>query len=309
MPLLLGALGLAACASSSHAVVSADAGAATPEIQSLARRAARGDKVARLELGIRYEEGRGVGRDPERARRLYLSSLEGPRLQTAYVPAKGAVAPQNAAIGRVQAIWPRSFGEIRGYHPTRIAAVLRLCGLGPRPGRDPECRPEEAAMLRHLAQFETHFRACRIRTNLGNAASTGPYSFIFNAVDTGRRIETRRCMLGEALPETISRDQSQRIWAMWAALSRAAGGGDSGPGSRDEIRRQFTRELATYREDSLMWFAMRDALGRNPSPEDQVGDSWWWHLCNLASPAEPRITATDTETKICALIAALAKKE
>jgi hypothetical protein len=41
------------------------------ELQLLARRAQAGDKRAQLNLGIRYEEGRGVPQDLKRARELY----------------------------------------------------------------------------------------------------------------------------------------------------------------------------------------------------------------------------------------------
>jgi TPR repeat protein len=46
-------------------------GPPTPELQTLAYHAEAGDKHAQLELGIRYEEGHGVGRDLDRATRLY----------------------------------------------------------------------------------------------------------------------------------------------------------------------------------------------------------------------------------------------
>lgn len=46
-------------------------GAAAPDIQQLAERARTGDKQAALDLGIRFEDGRGVALDLPRARRLY----------------------------------------------------------------------------------------------------------------------------------------------------------------------------------------------------------------------------------------------
>jgi hypothetical protein len=297
--LLLGAFGLTACASPSHAGIPDAAETADPQVRQLARRASGGDRVAKLELGIRYEEGRGVERDPERARRLYLASLEGPRIQTTYVPANGAVVPNNAAIGPVQAIWPRNFGEIRGYDPSRIAAVLRLCGLQPRPGMQPDCRTEDARLLRQLTQLETHFRTCRIRTRLGDAG-IDPAPFLFNAIDDGRRIETRRCMLDGPVPDTIPSAQSQLIWTMWLALTRLDRCAEAKSCGREEVRRHFADEVATYREDSLLWFAMRAALRQYPKREIQVGGSWWWSLCGLL-PEEPRITATEAETKICTL--------
>ena len=47
------------------------AGAADPELSALAVRASSGDRHALLELGIRFEEGRGVPMDWRRAARLY----------------------------------------------------------------------------------------------------------------------------------------------------------------------------------------------------------------------------------------------
>ncbi len=65
-PLLAGG-----CASHAYAGVPFAPGASDPELQTLARRAQSGDKRAQLELGIRYEEGRGVRADRQRAERLY----------------------------------------------------------------------------------------------------------------------------------------------------------------------------------------------------------------------------------------------
>ncbi|MEA3043722.1 MAG: hypothetical protein QOH47_1560 [Sphingomonadales bacterium] len=295
---------LAACAANSHAGISPAPGGAGPDLQALTRQAQAGDKQAQLELGIRYEEGRGVERDPARAERLYLTSLAGPRFQTQYVPANGAVVAENTAIGSGQRIWPASFAEIRSYHPSRIAALLRLCGLASRSHDAQGCSPPKPALLRQLAQLETSFRACRVRSNYGNAGP-GPYSYIFNAVDEGRLRETRRCMFDETPPNAIPRDQSQLIWTMWLALDRFDRCARISACDVREIRSQFTAAIATYREDSLMWFAMRDALRQQPVREIQVGGSWWWSLCGLASPGEPLIAATEAETKICALTRAL----
>lgn len=83
-------LSLSACASS-YAGIPLAAGTADPELQSLARRAQAGDAKAQLELGIRYEEGRGVPADRSRARRLYFaaaSESSGKRISI-YLPRKG----------------------------------------------------------------------------------------------------------------------------------------------------------------------------------------------------------------------------
>jgi hypothetical protein len=71
-------LALSACAAaSSYAGIPLAPGAADEDLQQLARRARAGDKQAQLELGVRYEEGRGVPPDLKRARALYQSAASG----------------------------------------------------------------------------------------------------------------------------------------------------------------------------------------------------------------------------------------
>jgi hypothetical protein len=62
---------LSGCTSSSYLGIPFAAGAADADLQALARRAQAGDKHAQLELGVRYEEGRGVSADLHRAEQLY----------------------------------------------------------------------------------------------------------------------------------------------------------------------------------------------------------------------------------------------
>ena len=100
------ALGLAllaaACAApTNHYGIALAPGAASPELQDLARGAAAGDKYAQLDLGIRYEEGNGVPRNLKRARRLYrLAATPSGGTQYVYTPpvrkgGKGMVTPMN----------------------------------------------------------------------------------------------------------------------------------------------------------------------------------------------------------------------
>lgn len=67
------AAALTACASqpSRFQGIAFDSAAHPPEVRALAQRAADGDKAAQLELGIRFEEGRGVPVSRRRAERLY----------------------------------------------------------------------------------------------------------------------------------------------------------------------------------------------------------------------------------------------
>jgi TPR repeat protein len=62
-------------------------GAASAELQGLAMRAQAGDKQAQLDLGIAYEEGRGVSVDLGKARKLYrLASADTGGTAWVYVP-------------------------------------------------------------------------------------------------------------------------------------------------------------------------------------------------------------------------------
>lgn len=62
---------LTGCVSHGFAGIPFAPGTADSALQQLARAAQAGDKPAQLELGIRYEEGRGVPVDLPRAERLY----------------------------------------------------------------------------------------------------------------------------------------------------------------------------------------------------------------------------------------------
>jgi hypothetical protein len=69
--LLAAALLIGGCASQQYMGVSLKPGGADPAVQALAVRASTGDKQAQLDLGIRFEEGAGVARDLDTAKKLY----------------------------------------------------------------------------------------------------------------------------------------------------------------------------------------------------------------------------------------------
>jgi hypothetical protein len=79
----------AGCAANSYAGISFAPGAAEPELQAIARRARQGDKGAQLELGIRYEEGRGVPVDLRLAEALYAAAAGSAFRLWSHVPAVG----------------------------------------------------------------------------------------------------------------------------------------------------------------------------------------------------------------------------
>lgn len=79
---------LAGCApATSYQGISLRAGEGDPAVRLLALRAASGDKWAQLELGIRFEEGRGVPLDWRRAARLYrMAAAQSGGTTMIYVP-------------------------------------------------------------------------------------------------------------------------------------------------------------------------------------------------------------------------------
>lgn len=120
LPAALAILALSACASSEYMGISLKPGAAAAELQELARRAQAGDKQAQLELGIRYEEGRGVARDIAKARSLYrLAAADSGGPVWVYVPS--VVAGQQGRVAQV--------GERPGQRGL-VQAKLRLEALG-----------------------------------------------------------------------------------------------------------------------------------------------------------------------------------
>jgi hypothetical protein len=99
-PFLLAALLSACTAPSSYMGIGFAPGAASPELQTLAQRAQAGDKQAQLDLGIAYEEGRGVVADRNKALKLYtLASVDTGGTMWVYVPPVG-----NGTSGRVMPV-------------------------------------------------------------------------------------------------------------------------------------------------------------------------------------------------------------
>ena len=78
----------------------AAAGSEQSQIQLLVRRAQSGDKQAQLELGVRFEEGRGVVRDLEKAKIVYqLAAQDTPIKQTSFIPEGGTIRAETTNAG------------------------------------------------------------------------------------------------------------------------------------------------------------------------------------------------------------------
>lgn len=105
--LLVPALYLTACGTlvrdrlvHSYMGIPFDASETSPEIAALASRSLAGDKQAQLDLGIAFEEGRGVGPDLDKAQKLYqLAASESSGPVTVYVPGVGGAAGRILRVG------------------------------------------------------------------------------------------------------------------------------------------------------------------------------------------------------------------
>ena len=102
-------LALSGCATSSYMGIALTSGSADPELKQLAQLARLGDKRAQLQLGIAFEEGRGMPVDIGRARRLY----------------------QQAASGSGGTVWVYVPSTVKGQHGrvTPVASGPKVSGL------------------------------------------------------------------------------------------------------------------------------------------------------------------------------------
>ncbi len=118
LPLLL-----AGCAARDFAGISLAPGAAPPDVQALAARAEDGDKRALFELGLRFEQGRGVPTDLVRAEQLYAAAAAS---APAYAHIRQVPVSKHgmAGIRRVQIGIVPGLPEAR----TRLAALRRARG-------------------------------------------------------------------------------------------------------------------------------------------------------------------------------------
>lgn len=113
---------LAACLlASACATVSAGC-ADTVGLAGLQCRAGLGDKPAQLALGIAYEEGNGVPRDPRRAAKLY---------RAAALPTSGTIYVYSPPVGKSPGqVLPLRSGPDRAGLPEAMLRLARLFELG-----------------------------------------------------------------------------------------------------------------------------------------------------------------------------------
>jgi hypothetical protein len=152
---------LSACASTSYAGIPLTAGAADAELQDLARRAQAEDKHAQLELGIRYEEGRGVAPDFRRASKLYRSAATTTALSTSYSLPQGRGGSTSAGVlysGAVSAGLPYALARFCSLEVPRTERESVLCK---------KARPEDVDEVLLVASYEVNFAGCTRKVKFG----------------------------------------------------------------------------------------------------------------------------------------------
>lgn len=146
-PLLLAG---AACARSSYMGISLTPGHASLDLQELARRAQAGDKRAQLELGIRFERGRGVPQDKRRAIKLYKQAAsDSGGTMWVYVPSPGNGAPSRVIpvyIGPKQAGLGAAASRLRTQNGGPSVPIIAL-------NRESETSAPSASGGKNVVQF------------------------------------------------------------------------------------------------------------------------------------------------------------
>jgi hypothetical protein len=294
---------LGGCSANSYMGIPLAETAATPEqaeIQSLAKRARTGERKAHLELGIRFEEGAGVERDVARAEEQYILAASQSTHQTTSVPVNGSIVTERTSTGT--SIWPTHPNALVSDGHTKLIALIRLCEVAFSPKAQAICNKNDFDLLRDLVRMESNFKRCRMQTELGNAGPN-PFSFILNAIDTERRIETRNCILA-ADPAAMNADQANRVWNMWWAAKRMNACGSC---EIEQVRDLFVASTRREIEDSVLWIAMWDSIERVPSLPMQVGTDWWALNCRSFRSGDS--SPTTTEKMICTTIDVLRSNE
>lgn len=305
-----------ACASTSYMGISMLPGEAAPEVQALAGRAREGDKQAQFDLGVRFEDGRGVPVNLRKAVKLYryaASNTGGNR--TIFVPDGGGVAATTvnsgdlipglpAAWARAQQavalksfgypdkLWPKSFDEARRQSLSKLSAIIAICEQRGEIGT--LCQSAEYKALHEATKFETRFRACRIKFRWRGAAED-PYKFsVGSAADTKTTTDVRRCMLesGPVQTNKLNRDSVQSIWLasyITAKFIENSEFSENSPEGRDFYYGVIENSYGELKNsldsiakgpDSIMGHAVFEMTKRLDVPYiGPIGGKWWWNIC------------------------------
>jgi len=140
---------LSSCAARTAYGIDLTAPSISEEVKVLARSAQAGDKLAQLELGKRFEAGRGVPKDLDRAGKLYAAAAsphDGASIRTFYSPSGGV---STTVLN----------GGARGGLPY---AIVRDCGLAGAMGKATKSCDAIAGVdeLLIFVSYDVNFSAC-----------------------------------------------------------------------------------------------------------------------------------------------------
>jgi hypothetical protein len=164
LSLLAAVPALGGCAApTSYAGISLAPGAADAELQDLAQRARAGDKQALLELGIRYEEGRGVPVNLARAERFYALAAAGmPGTTHVYVP------PVRGSGGGVVAVPSGSAAPGLPEARRRLERLQLRHAVLPAGGDPPAAPPNEEQRVEREDTAAAHRRCSQTSFDFGS---------------------------------------------------------------------------------------------------------------------------------------------
>jgi Sel1 repeat len=284
--------GLTSCASSSYAGISLASGAADPELQALARRARSGDKTAQLDLGVRYEEGRGVRPDPARALRLYRRAANDAPLSSIYsIPSNSGGAANTGILYS---------GASSGGLPYALARYCSLAGFRPADRERDGC-PAAGTLddLALLVSYDLNYSPCASRNQFRLGEQTR-YAEVRACVIEARR--TLAC--GSPLAESL-----EKVASLAAANPAVSGLGPAVAATRRQcrIQQQPARPLARGRRpgDPLYLTPLDAILERQVGEIRGSGDlfaaSTLWSLVCRPSAAREGIVRTSIEEAMCAI--------
>ncbi len=214
-------------------------GAAEPSLQLLATRARAGDKQAQLDLGIRFEEGRGVTASRSRATSLYKQAARdtGGALWI-YSPgigqAKGRTIPIDT--GPRRAGLPEAKDRLHGFTVAGAAIASDSAFEGPNGVRAPARARDLVSASDMVAQAQevpigpreegvTLLRACRSKLDLDNGrfSAAAPFEYGYcqgYVLSKVHRLSTEQSRALEARRQRTRREQAgEASWIMLDILT------------------------------------------------------------------------------------------
>jgi hypothetical protein len=291
---------LSSCAApSSYMGIGFAPGAASPELQALAQRARAGDKQAQLDLGIAFEEGRGVGVDLLRARKLYAQAAATTGGTTyIYAPAskkggRGSVTPINLgprAEGLQEAkerlhVMTTGIGHAKKVSESKI--IFRLAFA-----LESRFKPCLVAVSEPKVELQNVERAVESLHRTLNRRRHQVRDCIFEENHLGKDIEGLSISLNQQKLITLFRNE---YFAHQACKSQMC---------RSEILKRLQQHQHLQQIDSLLSYAVADSLSYVRTHDLGYESTWWWPERGICGDLKPHTypTKNSLEVFICTVL-------